>query len=322
MRTWWRLYSVNFIPLAIALVVLAGMLSVGSVGDIVSAVRKHATMSSAVVNPARQVAKPAELPLGGRTLLPNYRLVALYGSPDEPALGVLGEQPVAATLDRVKALAAEYQPQTQQKVMPALEIITTVAAAEATEDGDFSRERSIADLRPWIDAAEKAGVYVVLDLQPGHSDFLSQAKLYEPLLKRPHVGLALDPEWRLQPGQKHMEQIGSVGIAEVNQTAAWLADLTKQHDLPQKLLLLHQFRIDMLPDRAGLDTARSELAYLVQMDGHGSRQQKQETWAALLQDAPQGLRFGWKNFYDEDEAMLSPAETMQVSPQPWFVSYQ
>ena len=40
-------------------------------------------------------------------------------------------------------------------------------------------------------------MYVVLDLQPGRTDFLTQAKRYEPLLALPHVGLALDPEWRL-----------------------------------------------------------------------------------------------------------------------------
>jgi len=31
--------------------------------------------------------------------------------------------------------------------------------------------------------------------------FLDQAKRYAPLLRMPNVGLALDPEWRLGPGQ-------------------------------------------------------------------------------------------------------------------------
>ena len=67
-----------------------------------------------------------------------------------------------------------------------------------------------------MDAAREAGVYVMLDLQPGRTDFLTQAKRYEELLAQPHVGLALDPEWRLGPQQLHLEQIGSVGIDEVN----------------------------------------------------------------------------------------------------------
>lgn len=268
------------------------------------------------------VPAPPELPGGGRALFPDYRLIALYGSPDAPALGVLGEQPIEQSIARTKQLAAEYQAVSPEKIMPTFEIITTVAADEPTHNGDYSRELEVEKILPWVDAAEKAGVYVVLDLQPGHSDFLSQAKLYEELLKRPHVGLALDPEWRLGPGQQHMVDIGSVGVAEVNQTATWLADLTSRHNLPQKLFLLHQFKLDMITDRHLLDTSRKELAYLVQMDGNGSRAQKQDTWQALLLDAPAGLHFGWKNFYDEDEAMLSPAETMQVAPAPWFVSYQ
>ncbi len=70
-------------------------------------------------------------------------------------------------------------------------------------------------------------MYVVLDLQPGRADFLSQARRYESLLARPNVGLALDPEWRLAPGQRHRAQIGSVSATEINRTSAWLADLTK-----------------------------------------------------------------------------------------------
>jgi hypothetical protein len=32
--------------------------------------------------------------------------------------------------------------------------------------------------------------------------------------------------------------------------------------------------------------------------------------------------WGWKNFIDEDRPMLDPAQTMQVSPDIVFVSYQ
>src|SRR5689334_391388 len=40
--------------------------------------------------------KPFSFPGGGRELAGRYRFVALYGSPDMPGLGALGEQPVAA----------------------------------------------------------------------------------------------------------------------------------------------------------------------------------------------------------------------------------
>jgi hypothetical protein len=173
-----------------------------------------------------------------------------------------------------------------------------------------------------VDAAAGAGIYVVLDLQSGREDFLSQATLYEELLREPHVGLAMDPEWRLEPDQKPLRQIGSVTAAELNEAFDWLADLTDTHDLPQKMVLLHQFRTDMITDRPDLDLGHDELAVIVQMDGDGTLGQKLDTWNALRAGAPQKLRFGWKNFYHEDEPTPSPRTTLQVQPKPWWVSYQ
>lgn len=261
-------------------------------------------------------------PDGSRLLFPGQRLVALYGSPDEPVLGVLGAQPMQASIDRVKALATTYQPLLHMRVMPALEIIATVASSSPTQNGDYSREQPLALLAPWVDAARRQGVYIVLDLQPGRSDFLTQAKQYEPLLQQPNVGLALDPEWRLKPDEVHLKQIGSVGIDEVNATAAWLASLVSQQRLPQKLFLLHEFRPSMLPERERLDTSHSELAYAIQMDGQGSQPMKQSTWRGILQDAPGAVHFGWKNFYTKDTPMLTPNQTAAIQPQPWYISYQ
>jgi hypothetical protein len=262
------------------------------------------------------------LPDGRQTLFPHRRMVALYGHPLTSSLGVLGEQGPRESIERVTALAESYEPYSEQPVLPAFEIIATVASGEPGPDGDYSNETPIDVLQPYVDAAADAGVYVVLDLQPGRSDFLSQAREYEQLLALPHVGLALDPEWRLRPDQVHLEQIGSVDAAEVNQVAEWLASLVRDRALPQKLLLLHQFSQRMITDRETVDVSHDELAVLVQMDGDGTPGEKNDTWQALRADAPQGLLFGWKNFYDEDEPTFTPEQTMAVEPTPWWVSYQ
>src|SRR6266702_6806314 len=101
----------------------------------------------------RPAPKPYSFPAGGRQLFPNYRLVALYGSPSMPVLGALGEQPMDATIARVKQLAASYQPYAAEHVLPTLEIIATVASASPTDNGDYSQETAVADLQPWITAA-------------------------------------------------------------------------------------------------------------------------------------------------------------------------
>ena len=264
-----------------------------------------------------------ELPGGGQLLFPERMLVALYGHPGTGALGVLGEQPVDAAIQRAREHAAPYEPLAGGRaVVPSFEIIATVASEFPGPDGNYSAEADIELLRPWVEAAGAAGVYVVLDLQPGRTDFVTQAELYRPLLELPHVGLALDPEWRLAPNQVHLTQIGSVGVEEVNRVVTWLADLTRELRLPQKLLVLHQFRLDMLPGRELLDVSREELAVMVHADGQGSQGDKQATWQALHQGAPP-VWWGWKNFYDEDAPMLTPQQTMeQVVPAPDLVSYQ
>lgn len=255
-------------------------------------------------------------------MFPNRRFVALYGHPGTPSLGVLGEQDIPASIARVKDLAAQYQPFSKEPVVPAFEIIATVAAGQPGPDGNFSNEWPADKLRPWVDAAKEAGVYVVLDLQSGRTDSLDQAKLYESLLKEPHVGLALDPEWRLGPGEFPLQQIGQIWAEEINRTSEWLAQLTADNGLPQKVFILHQFRLDMLPDRQNV-TIRKELATVIHADGQGALGDKMATWQALQQGLPKGAWLGWKNFYDEDSEMLTPERTMtEVKPTPWFVSYQ
>jgi hypothetical protein len=258
-----------------------------------------------------------ELPGGGQVVFPGRRMVALYGHPGDPGLGVLGEQPVDAAIVRAQQLAASYQAFVGEPVVPAFEIIVTVAAG-ATGSNVHPMEK----FRPWVEAARNAGVYVVLDLQPGDAHFLAQARLYEELLRYPNVGLALDPEWRVQPGHQHMVQIGSVDAAEINEVGQWLAQLTRDHHLPQKVFMLHQFTLGMISSRPALVTDYDDLRVVIHADGFGSPGAKHNTWNTLHLDAPANIGWGWKNFYDEDRPTFTPQETVNVSPEIVFVSYQ
>ncbi len=120
-----------------------------------------------------------ELPGGGVLLFepgdgsPGRRLVAVYGHPSTAGLGVLGEQGPEDTVKRLQSIAAGYEAD-GLAVLPTFEIIATVASASAGADGDYSRVTDLEVIRPWIEVAAANGVYVVLDLQPGRSDFLSR----------------------------------------------------------------------------------------------------------------------------------------------------
>jgi len=327
--------TVRFSAAVLAAVLLAGCGS-GAGGGQTSDPAAHAPAAvTATPDPtpasATDVATPdataapderTELPGGGRTLFPGRRLVALYGHPGAPSLGVLGEQPVAEAVARAGRVARSYDRLSTVPVVPAFELIATVAQRSAGADGDYSGESTVAELRPWVRAAARHGMYVVLDVQPGRADVLDQVKRYRSLLLEPHVGLAVDPEWKLARGQKPLGQIGSIGAAEINRTTAWLAGLTRSNDLPQKLFVVHQFRLSMLRNTDRLRTDRPEVALLVHMDGLGSPSQKDATWDAVKHARPDGVPLGWKNFYDEDTRLFTPGQVMAKRPRPVMISYQ
>ena len=165
-------------------------------------------------------------------------------------------------------------------------------------------------------------MYVVLDLQPGRASLLVQAQTYKSLLELPDVGLALDAEWKLAPGQLPLQQIGSVSVGEVNSVASWLATLTARYRLPQKLLVLHKFRLSMIQDEGGLNTRHDDLAILIHMDGQGTPGDKEQTWDAVTKAAPPRVFFGWKDFYVKDHPMLTPRQTITRTPRLSMISYQ
>jgi hypothetical protein len=255
-------------------------------------------------------------------LFPGHLLVALYGHPGAPALGALGQQGLSASIARARRVAAPYRALSRVPVIPAFEIIATVAQAHPGMDGNYSYQSPVASLRPWVRRAAAAGMYVILDLQPGRASLLAQARRHQSLLELPDVGLAVDPEWKLAPGQLPLHQIGSVSVTEVNSVIRWLAGLTARYRLPQKLLVLHQFRLSMIRDEQRLDTRYQDLAILIHMDGQGTPSDKQQTWDAVTRAAPAGVFFGWKNFYVKDHPMISPRETMARTPRLSMVSYQ
>jgi len=265
-----------------------------------------------------------QVPGGGFQIFPTSqprRYVAFYGHPVATGLGALGEQGPTETLARMQPLLAEYAADGAQ-VIPTFEIIASIASAGPT-DGDYSEEWPPDAFAEWIRVAQENGMYVILDLQPGREDFLTQAKQYEELLKLPNVGLALDPEWRLQPDQVHLRQIGQVNAAEVNTVVDWLSTLVRDNGLPQKMLIVHQFKSTMIMDRETLKSA-PELQMIIQMDGQGPIPSKDETYAFLTAGTEDAhWRWGWKNFFDEDSPeTASPAYTISHVPVPVFVSYQ
>lgn len=296
----------------------------------------------------RTLAGGRELPGGGFELFPEYlnrRFVAFYGSPISPALGAMGQVTPEEALSMMNSggvltgyVSTGCLPSPCQGTVPAglldgygadgaTVIPTFNYIASVAQPGCGSEPAPISTFQAGIDLATEIGGYVMFDLQPGSQDFLAQARFYEQALKLPNVGLAIDPEWHCGwPGQTTFNRGGTVTAAEINQVIDWMADLVNREALPQKLVLIQQFRLDMIQDRDDI-IDRPEVRVVIQMDGEGQGNlgTKEGTWDALTAGTgDKAWRWGWKNFFvrDHPNGPYSPQQTLNRSPVPVYVSYQ
>src|SRR3954468_17497726 len=83
-----------------------------------------ATPAAAAPKPA---ATPAQLPRGGRRILPDFRVVAYYGAPQDVQLGALGIGRPAHAVARLERQAKPYGRRTRP-ILPALALLAVVAA--------------------------------------------------------------------------------------------------------------------------------------------------------------------------------------------------
>ncbi|HEY0498679.1 MAG TPA: hypothetical protein VGD48_23255 [Kutzneria sp.] len=259
-----------------------------------------------------------ELPQGGRTVFPQYRVVAYYGTAGTAALGVLGQgspEEAATAVDQ----AAQGFATPDRKVQPAMEFIATVADSYPGPDGAYSHQVERAKVQEYLDVAREHHQLFILDVQPGQRDFMSAVQPYRDLLAQPDVGLALDAEWRMDAGEVPGSVIGHVGTAEVNQVLDWTAALTRDADLPQKVVVLHMFRASMITDLPTV-AQHTELALVQHLDGFGGVETKMDIYHAIAD--PQRFHMGFKLFYTQDQPLLGPPDVLAMQPQPEFVSYQ
>ena len=117
-----------------------------------------------------------ELPRGGRTILP--------GLPRRRLLRRAAGQAARRARDRLAGLGGRRSSAKQAKgyerksrpVMPAMELIAVVAAAHPGEGGRYNLRQPDSVIRRYLKAARKAKALLILDIQPGRSDFFTETK--------------------------------------------------------------------------------------------------------------------------------------------------
>lgn len=276
-----------------------------------------ATTPSAV--PTRIQPTPPSLPFGGRTILPGHRVVAFYGAAQTPDMGVLGHAPPQQIARKLLQQAHAYNPY-GEPVVPAFELIATVAQRDPGMSGLYRAPTDDATIARYLQAVRAIHGLLILDVQPGRSSFLPEVRRYERFLKQPDVSVALDSEWSMAANEVPADVIGGTTGAAVNAVADYVAATIRRNNLPQKLLIVHQFTPDMVEGRASI-RPHAGLAVVYHIDGFGSRAAKLSKYHLLASNRG-GAFMGFKLFYTQDIEMFSAAEVMRLTPRPDLITYE
>jgi len=235
-------------------------------------------------------------------------------------MGVLGRLRGQELAEGLKKQAAAYAKVSNKQVLPAYELIATVAQPQPGADGRYRRRESREVIDRMLRDARAAGVKLILDVQTGRSTVMDEVLYLLPYLEQPDVYLALDPEFSMGADEVPGRRIGTMRASEVNDAIAVLEFLILSHRLPSKVLIVHQFTTAMLPDKEQI-LSSPLLDVVLSVDGFGGQALKRSTYRACMRQGM--LPFsGFKLFYLQDTNLLEPAQVMALTPSPALVIYQ
>jgi len=268
------------------------------------------------------MAWPAEPDYAASTqsVLANNLLVTWYGNPRDGRMGVLGQFSGADLAARLRRQANAYAGLTDKNVLPAFQLIAVVALGSPGADGKWRRRETEDVIDSMLQQARDNGFKLILDVQPGHSTVKEELAYLRPWLEQPDVYLALDPEFNMWHGQEPGVEIGHMTSGEVNYALNYLTEIIRENGLPPKVLIVHQFTMNMLPDKENIGSS-PVVDLVLDMDGFGAQWLKNDTWNMIMDQGQ--LEFaGIKLFYDQDPGMFTPQQVMEKSPRPSVVIYQ
>jgi hypothetical protein len=263
------------------------------------------------------------LPRGGREVFPRYRLVGYAGVSGASTLGRLGTGPLDQRVKEIERRAKPYA--AGREILPIVEVIATVVQASPGRDGKYRVRLSDAQIARYHKAARKHRAVMLLNLQPGRSEFITEAKAFEKWLKEPDVGVALDPEWAMDRGQRPGGVYGHTTGAEIDEVARYLADLVKRYDLPEKVMVYHQVARSVVRRESGLK-AHDGVVMIKSVDGLGHPGPKKNTYRVVNKSTPKFVHAGFKLFFTEDRRnggrLMTPKEVLALKPRPEYVMYE
>jgi hypothetical protein len=264
---------------------------------------------------------PGKSPLRNASFLLNNDILAFYGNPLSRNMGILGRYTKEELSTQLDSLAEEYRTANGgREVIKAFYIIY----GTVWPGGEIGILKQSV-LEDYISFALERNILVFIDHQIGRYDPVESLKTMLPYLQYPNVHLALDPEWRTT---KPMEDIGTVSAAEINLAQQVMEDYIREHQLGERMLVIHQFNWRMIGEREKVRSSSSLVRLVHCADGFGPPDLKRRSYAynALARNIPIKA---FKLFYNfgipgagYDDPLLTPKEVMELDPRPYIIIYQ
>lgn len=192
-----------------------------------------------------------------------------------------------------------------------------------------------ATLQAYVDYCQKHDLLLFFDLQLGVQPVADavNSNLMKYLSKYSFVELALDTEFHFPntPQGYAMAQgypccLGWMDATEINWTIDTLANISLQNHLPRKVLVIHQWNYAVLTNKNKIKL-NPDVSIVLQSDGFGATSDKLFDYQVFVQKAM--IQYGgYKLFFQYpgagagDNPLQTPAQVMQVYPQPLFISYE
>lgn len=253
--------------------------------------------------------------------LKNHRLVAYYGHPNSTNMGILGEMEPDQLMEKLKEQTQAYSDADPSRpAVPMIELISTVAQRDPGPEGKFFHSTSSEQIDEYAELAKENDALLMLDVQLGTDSVLNQVKLLEKWLKLPYVHLAIDTEFHVEEGQTPGIDLGQVDGAEVQEAVDYITEMVEENDLPDKIVLVHQFVDDALTNKEAIQpTDKVEVA--LNYDGWGDSNTKMSLYRKFVRN--EAVQYGgFKIFYNKDEPVLSPEDVLKLDPNPAIINYQ
>lgn len=261
-------------------------------------------------------------------ILPGSRIVAYYGNPHSKKMGVLGEYPeqqMLSMLDTTVAMWRKADPSTP--VVPAIHLVTVVAQGSGGADGGWRRRENPETIEQAYRWAQSRQGLLFVDIQAGRSTLQQELPLLLKYLERRDVHLGIDPEFYMhykREGIRPSAKVGQMMSSDVNYVIEALDQVAREKNLPPKILVVHRFRADMVPDAENIKpTPRVQV--VMHMDGWGPPWLKFDSYKDYIVQHPVAFT-GVKLFYHNDtkggDTILTPPEVLRLLPRPLYVQYQ